>query len=76
MNDSSSGSTEQYEPVHPAYGTIVQTACGGTATFGPKTPWAIYHGKVIYFCLSACRADFDRNPETSCLAARLGEFKK
>jgi hypothetical protein len=67
---------EQDKLILPAYGLVVQTACGGTATFGPRTPWAVYRGKIVFFCLPACRADFERNPETSCLAARMDEFTK
>jgi hypothetical protein len=76
MTESVSETREPDRSPLPAYGMSVKTACGGTTTFGPKTPWAVYRGKLIFFCLPDCRADFERNPETSCLAARLDEFAK
>lgn len=60
---------------HPTMGTMVTTACGGKATYTPSLPWALYRGKVVYFCMAACKADFEQNPSCSCLAARLDEFE-
>jgi YHS domain-containing protein len=37
----------------------------------PDTPRALYRGEWVFFCLHMCKEDFDRNPATSCLAARL-----
>lgn len=67
--------SQNYSPNHPPVGTIVTTACGGKSTFTPSLPWAVYRGKVVYFCMGACKADFDQNPSCSCLAARLDEFE-
>jgi len=60
--------------VHPDVGTEVRTACGGVAVYTPSLPWAMYRGKVVYFCMSACKADFDRDPASSCLACTMSEF--
>jgi YHS domain-containing protein len=60
---------------HPVVGTQIVTACGGIATYSSSTTWAVYKGKVVYFCLPACKVDFLHNPDCSCLAGRMDEFK-
>lgn len=46
---------------HP--GEEVEFACGGVAPYTQDIPVALYNGKPIYFCLSACQQTFERDPE-------------
>lgn len=55
----------------PAVGSPVPTACGGIVAYTSATPYVEFRGKAVYFCLPACKDDYDRDPGTSCLAARL-----
>lgn len=55
----------------PEVGKPVQTACGGWVIYSLDTPWALYRDEVIYFCTPTCKADYERSPETSCLAGRI-----
>lgn len=56
------------EPAVPMIGSPVLTACGGQIQFEQGTPTAVYRGQRVYFCLPACREDFERDPSISCLA--------
>ncbi|HEX7975929.1 MAG TPA: hypothetical protein VF498_16090 [Anaerolineales bacterium] len=55
----------------PETGCLVTTACNGQVRLAADTPRAEFRGQTIYFCLAACKADFERNPATSCMAAWL-----
>jgi YHS domain-containing protein len=56
---------------HPPVGSPVRTACGGVVTFGADTVCALYRGKPVYFCLQVCKEDYELDPVSSCLAARI-----
>jgi len=49
-------------PELPAYGAVVQSACGGKMEFTPDTPYAEYEGRLLFFCLPACKATFEKYP--------------
>lgn len=49
-------------------GVEVVTACGGRIVLAEDTPRSIYQGKTVYFCLLQCRAKFESDPLSSCLA--------
>ncbi len=51
--------------------SLVRTACGGVIQYAANTPCIQYQGEVVYFCLPVCEEDFDRDPRSSCLAARI-----
>ena len=57
-------------------GSEVTTACGNLIRLEAATPQAIYRGKRVFFCLPICKGDFEADPATSCLQARLaaGDF--
>jgi YHS domain-containing protein len=55
----------------PLTGSEVNTACGGRTHFSSDTPHAIYNEKWVFFCLPACKEEFDRNPASSCLAEQI-----
>ena len=50
---------------------IVITACGGRINYSADTPCDLFHGEPVFFCLSICKTDYQNDPHTSCLAARL-----
>jgi hypothetical protein len=52
-------------------GTPVRTACGGVIQYAEDTPCTLFKGEAVYFCLSACKEDYERDPLSSCLAARI-----
>ncbi len=49
---------------------MVHTACGGVIQVSEASIFAIYQGETIYFCMSECKTDFEKDPEHSCLALR------
>lgn len=55
----------------PEIGCQVLTACNGWVRLAADTPQVEFRGQTVYFCLAACKDDFERNPAASCLAARL-----
>ncbi len=55
----------------PMPGKIVITACGGRINYTADTPWALFQGQPVYFCLPICKTDYEDDPFTSCLASRL-----
>ncbi len=57
----------------PAYGSIVESACGGSMEFTPETPYAVYEGRVFFFCLPACKATFEEQP-AAFLAGDIPHF--
>lgn len=67
----SASPTPGCESGRPASGSLVLAACGGQIFYSSNTPGAIFNGEPVYFCLSACKADFERDPHVSCLAGRL-----
>jgi hypothetical protein len=56
-------------------GQEIYTACGGRTMFIPGTSSAFYNGTPVYFCLSACKADFERDPTSSCLALSITNYQ-
>jgi YHS domain-containing protein len=56
---------------HVRPGDRIITACGSTMMFMPGTESAIYNGKTVYFCVPACKKDFERDPRSSCLALSI-----
>ena len=57
-------------PLPPA-GSEVTTACGGKTRLSSDTPHAIYNEKWVFFCLPACKQEFDKDPASSCLAEQI-----
>jgi hypothetical protein len=53
------------------FGTAVKTACGGVMQYSADIPCILYQGEAVYFCLPVCKEDFERDPLSSCLAARI-----
>jgi len=53
------------------FGTPVRTACGGVIQSYTDTVCVLYKGEVVYFCLPVCKDDYEQDPLSSCLAARL-----
>ena len=51
--------------------TPVRTACGGVVQYALDTPCVLYNGQVVYFCLPICKDDYEADPLSSCLAARI-----
>jgi hypothetical protein len=56
-------------------GERIITACGGLTLYTPGVESAIYNGKTVYFCLPACKKDFERDPRSSCLALSLSQYE-
>ena len=42
---------------------INEVACGGEITDPEKYPSAVYKGKRVYFCTSACLRAFEEQPD-------------
>lgn len=57
----------------PAYGDEVESACGGPLLFTQHTPHAVYRGKRVYFCLSACKQTFEKAPD-DFMTGRIPHF--
>ncbi len=53
----------------PSY--TVETACGSLVPFYPDTPYVLFRGEIVYFCCSECKEEYEANPATSCMAAKL-----
>jgi hypothetical protein len=53
------------------FGEPVRTACGGVVQYSGNTPCVLFRGEAVYFCLPVCKEDFERDPLSSCLAARI-----
>ena len=58
----------------PDTGTPVRTACGGIVRYSPATPCVKFRGQRVFFCLPACKEDFERDPLSSCMAIRIQEM--
>lgn len=63
------------QPVPPQPGSPVTTACNECLEYHSELPHAVYQGEVVYFCLPACKEDFERDPQSSCFAYRCPPFK-
>lgn len=55
----------------PKAGSQVTTACGSEVQLGEDTPFVKYKERLVFFCLPACKEDFEREPRFSCLAVEL-----
>lgn len=55
----------------PPTDSEVNTACGSKTHFSPDTPHAIYNENWVFFCLPACKQEFDKDPASSCLAEQI-----
>ena len=53
----------------PKVGSEVFTACGTCIQFQADTPRAPNGSDWIFFCQTACKTDFERDPKNSCLPA-------
>ncbi len=62
------------DPATVRPGERIVTACGSTTVFTPGTVSATYQGKPVYFCMFACKKDFEREPAASCLALTLSAY--
>ncbi len=56
-------------------GDRIKTACGGMSLYTPGTVSVVYNGKPVYFCLPACKKDFERDPLSSCLALSIADYE-
>jgi YHS domain-containing protein len=63
------------DPSQVQPGQEIYTACGGRTIFTPGTSSAFYNGKPVYFCLPACKADFESDPNSSCLALSIAHYQ-
>jgi hypothetical protein len=73
-SNASLGGGQDYGGPMPQPGEIVVTACGGRISYTADTPWALFQGQPVYFCLPICQTDYENDPYTSCLASRLLDF--
>ena len=48
-----------------------ETACGAMIRITPDTPHILYRDEVVYFCGCDCMEQYEQDPLSSCLAARL-----
>ena len=48
-----------------------ETACGAMVHITPDTPYVLYRDQVVYFCGCDCKEQYEQDPLTSCMAARL-----
>jgi hypothetical protein len=53
----------EFEHLLPRQGAEIEFACGGAAPFSEDTPAVLHEGRLIYFCLPACKRTFEREPE-------------
>ena len=58
-------------PQLPPAGSHVPTACGSEIRFADDMPFVNYKDRLVFFCLPACKEDFEREPRFSCLALEL-----
>ena len=56
-------------------GAQIITACNGRIRYTTGTPWAIYQGQKVFFCLPVCKEDFEADPGCSCLAIKLCQME-
>lgn len=64
------GGEQDYGVSLPMRGEIVITACGGRINYTADTPWVLFKGQPLYFCLPICKTDYQNDPYDSCLAFR------
>ncbi len=62
-------------PPSPPLGALVSTACGGRVQYCATTPCVYYQGKMVYFCLPICKADFEADPAHSCLSLGMSSAR-
>jgi YHS domain-containing protein len=49
----------------------VRTACGGLVKYSASTPCVKFRGQRVFFCLPVCKADFENDPMSSCMAVHI-----
>jgi hypothetical protein len=59
---------EKQPPPLPQIGALIRSACGGQMNFELDTPKSLFKERWIYFCLSSCREDFEKDSTSSCLS--------
>ena len=69
--DSFSEPGEGAESAPAEIGARITTACNGRIRYTAGTPWVIYQGQKVFFCLPVCKEDFEADPGCSCLAFKL-----
>ena len=68
--------TTRSEPLLPAAGSEVRTACGGLAKFTSDSPRTLLKDRWVFFCLPTCLQEFEQNPVTSCYTAQIAHLGK
>jgi len=63
------------DPVDVQPGDLITTACGGLTRYALGVEFAYYKGKPVYFCMPACKQDYLRSPQASCLALTLSNYE-
>ncbi len=58
-------------PQLPPIGSLVTTVCGSDVKFIFDMPYSTYRGRLVSFCLPACKEDFDREHYASRFTVRL-----
>ena len=64
------------DPLTVQPGQQIITACGNRTIYLPGTESASYNNLLVYFCLPACKRDFERDPHSSCLAMSISQYEE